>query len=230
MKNNASKKILIVDDEPEMRIALETTLQRENYQLVCAEDGKQALELFENQVFDLVLTDVRMPKLNGLELLREVKERSPETPVVMMTAYGAIDNAVEAMKEGAFDYLIKGSGFSADVLVSTVKRAFLNPQDYIPPARPSGVIDKTDSPVTKRIVTQDEGMKKLLKFAENVAYSQPSSLWERLERARNCLRVIFTNAVLALVNLSWRSIAPLCPKGCWSPNCSAMRRDRSREP
>lgn len=103
MKNNASKKILIVDDEPEMRIALETTLQRENYQLVCAEDGKQALEQFENQVFDLVLTDVRMPKLNGLELLREVKERSPETPVVMMTAYGTIDNAVEAMKEGAFD-------------------------------------------------------------------------------------------------------------------------------
>ena len=73
MKNNASKKILIVDDEPEMRIALETTLQRENYQLVCAEDCKQALEQFENQVFDLVLTDVRMPKLNGLELLREVK-------------------------------------------------------------------------------------------------------------------------------------------------------------
>ena len=176
MKNNASKKILIVDDEPEMRIALETTLQRENYQLVCAEDGKQALELFENQVFDLVLTDVRMPKINGLELLREVKERSPETPVVMMTAYGAIDNAVEAMKEGAFDYLIKGSGFSADVLVSTVKRAFLNPQDYIPPARPSGVIDKTDSPVTKRIVTQDEGMKKLLKFAENVAYSKSTVL------------------------------------------------------
>ena len=176
MKNNASKKILIVDDEPEMRIALETTLQRENYQLVCAEDGKQALELFENQVFDLVLTDVRMPKLNGLELLREVKERSPETPVVMMTAYGAIDNAVEAMKEGAFDYLIKGSGFSADVLVSTVKRAFLNPQDYIPPARPSGVIDKTDSPVTKRIVTQGEGMKKLLKFAENVAYSKSTVL------------------------------------------------------
>ena len=124
----------------------------------------------------MVLTDVRMPKLSGLELLREVKERSPETPVVMMTAYGAIDNAVEAMKEGAFDYLIKGSGFSADVLVSTVKRAFLNPQDYIPPARPSGVIDKTDSPVTKRIVTQDEGMKKLLKFAENVAYSKSTVL------------------------------------------------------
>lgn len=176
MKNNASRKILIVDDESEMRVALETTLKREDYQLVCAEDGKQALDQFEDQAFDLVLTDVRMPRLSGLELLRAVKERSPKTPVVMMTAYGTIDNAVEAMKEGAFDYLIKGSGFSADVLVSTVKRAFLNPQDYAPPARPSGFIDKADSIATKKIVTQNEEMKKLLKFAENVAYSKSTIL------------------------------------------------------
>ena len=176
MKNNASKKILIVDDESEMRVALETTLQRENYQLVCAEDGKEALQQFENQVFDMVLTDVRMPKLSGLELLREIKERSPKTPVVMMTAYGTIDNAVEAMKEGAFDYLIKGSGFSADVLVSTVKRAFLNPHDYVAPVRPSCVINKAGTSEITRIVTQDEEMKKLLKFAENVAYSKSTVL------------------------------------------------------
>ena len=176
MENNSSKKILIVDDESEMRIALETTLKREDYQLVCAEDGKQALDLFEDDAFDLVLTDVRMPKLSGLELLRAVKERSPKIPVVMMTAYGTIDNAVEAMKEGAFDYLIKGSGFSADVLVSTVKRAFLNPQDYVPPARPLGLVDKADSITAKKIVTQNEEMKKLLKFAENVAYSKSSVL------------------------------------------------------
>ena len=91
MKHNASRKILIVDDESEMRVALETTLKREDYQLVCAEDGKQALDQFEDQAFDLVLTDVRMPRLSGLELLRAVKERSPKTPVVMMTAYGTID-------------------------------------------------------------------------------------------------------------------------------------------
>jgi DNA-binding NtrC family response regulator len=176
MKNNSSRKILIVDDEYEMRVALETTLKREDYQLVCAEDGKQALEYFENHTFDLVLTDVRMPRLSGLELLRAVKERSPNIPVVIMTAYGTIDNAVEAMKEGAFDYLIKGSGFSADVLVSTVKRAFLNPEEYIPPVRPSGLINKADSITTKKIVTQNEEMNKLLKFAENVAYSKSTVL------------------------------------------------------
>ena len=175
MKNNESKKILIVDDESEMRVALETTLKREKFQLICAEDGKQALDKMEDDDFDLILTDVRMPKVNGLELLRAVKERSPKTQVVMMTAYGTIDNAVEAMKEGAFDYLIKGSGFSADVLVSTVKRAFLDPGSYIPPVlRPTTQMESLGD--MKRIVTQNEEMKKLLQFAENVSYSKSTVL------------------------------------------------------
>ena len=175
MKNNESKKILIVDDESEMRVALETTLKREKFQLICAEDGKQALDKMEDDDFDLILTDVRMPKVNGLELLRAVKERSPKTKVVMMTAYGTIDNAVEAMKEGAFDYLIKGSGFSADVLVSTVKRAFLDPGSYVPPVlRPTTQMESLGD--MKRIVTQNEEMKKLLQFAENVSYSKSTVL------------------------------------------------------
>ncbi|MBT5469492.1 MAG: sigma-54-dependent Fis family transcriptional regulator [Nitrospina sp.] len=175
MKNNASKKILIVDDESEMRVALETTLKREKFQLTLAEDGQQALEKMEDEDFDLVLTDVRMPKLSGLELLRAVKEKSSKTQVVVMTAYGTIDNAVEAMKEGAFDYLIKGSGFSADVLVSTVKRAFLDPGSFIPATpRPSTQTESLGE--MKRIVTQNEEMKKLLQFAENVAYSKSTVL------------------------------------------------------
>ncbi len=175
MKHNESKKILIVDDESEMRVALETTLKREKFQLTCAEDGKQALEKMEDEDFDLILTDVRMPKLNGLELLRAVKENSPKTQVVMMTAYGTIDNAVEAMKEGAFDYLIKGSGFSADVLVSTVKRAFLDPGSFIPPT-PRSTTQMESLGDMKRIVTQNEEMKKLLQFAENVSYSKSTVL------------------------------------------------------
>ena len=175
MKNNESKKILIVDDEPEMRLALQTTLKREKFQLACVEDGKQALEKMEDNDFDLVLTDVRMPKLNGLELLRSVKEKFPETKVVMMTAYGTIDNAVEAMKEGAFDYLIKGSGFSADVLVSTVKRAFLEPGSFTPPVPRSSPQLESLGEMT-RIITQNEEMKKLLKFAKNVSYSKSTVL------------------------------------------------------
>ena len=175
MKNNSSKKILIVDDESEMRVALETTLKREKFHLTCAEDCKKALDTLEDEDFDLVLTDVRMPKLNGLELLRAVKEKSPKTQVVVMTAYGTIDNAVAAMKEGAFDYLIKGSGFSADVLVSTVNRAFLAPESLIHPTSHS--YQQTQSlGEKKRIVTQNDEMKKLLKFAENVAFSKSTVL------------------------------------------------------
>ena len=175
MKNNSSKKILIVDDESEMRVALETTLKREKFQLTCAEDGKKALDVLEDEDFDLVLTDVRMPKLNGLELLRAVKEKSPKTQVVVMTAHGTIDNAVAAMKEGAFDYLIKGSGFSADVLVSTVNRAFLAPESSIhPTSHPSPQTESLGE--KKRIVTQNDEMKKLLQFAENVAFSKSTVL------------------------------------------------------
>ena len=115
---------MVVDDEIEMRIALETTLKREGHQITLAENGKQALEKLNEDSFDLVLTDVKMPKMNGVELLKALKQKSPKTVAIMMTAYGDIDNAVETIKAGAFDYLLKP--FSAEILVATVNRAFLN--------------------------------------------------------------------------------------------------------
>jgi len=123
-KSNSFKNILVVDDEIEMRIALETTLKREGHQITLAENGKQALEKLNEDSFDLVLTDVKMPKMNGVELLKALKKKSPKTVAIMMTAYGDIDNAVETIKAGAFDYLLKP--FSAEILVATVNRAFLN--------------------------------------------------------------------------------------------------------
>ena len=115
---------MVVDDEIEMRIALETTLKREGHHITLAENGKQALEKLNEDSFDLVLTDVKMPKMNGVELLKALKQKSPKTVAIMMTAYGDIDNAVETIKAGAFDYLLKP--FSAEILVATVNRAFLN--------------------------------------------------------------------------------------------------------
>ncbi len=78
--------ILIVDDEPEMRAALSETLRREGYQLDTAENGEEALGRIENETFDLVVSDVKMPRLSGPELLKAIKETSPETRVVMITA------------------------------------------------------------------------------------------------------------------------------------------------
>ena len=159
-KNNSSKKILIVDDETEMRIALETTLKREGYDLTLAENGKQALERLNENTFDLLLTDVKMPKMNGIELLKILKQQSPKTAAIMMTAYGDIDNAVETMKAGAFDYLLKP--FSAEILVATVNRAFLDEDSAETGPVRSASEKKKLSSQERKIITQSSKMLDLL--------------------------------------------------------------------
>ncbi len=165
---------MVVDDEIEMRIALETTLKREGYSITIAENGKQALEKFSADSFDLVLTDVNMPKMNGVELLYALKNKSPQTVAIMMTAYGDIDNAVETIKAGAFDYLLKP--FSADILIATVNRAFLNKSfTKNEPVRLTSKISKP-SGQGRRIITQNAQMLELIKFVENISYSRSTVL------------------------------------------------------
>ncbi len=99
--------ILVVDDESSMRLFLSSVLEGEGYQVTPAGNGKEAAELIRRRKFDLIISDVRMPELGGMELLKLVKEQSPETPIVILTAFGSIESAVEAMKLGAADYLTK---------------------------------------------------------------------------------------------------------------------------
>ena len=172
MKGNTRSKILIVDDESEMRLALETTLKREGYQTVAAENGQAGLDHLNRESFDLVITDMRMPKLGGLELLRAIREEHPKTQVILMTAYGTIDTAVESMKEGAFDYLLKP--FSADIITSTVKRAFLHKSSKA--QRPLEPLDPPKNAVERKIVTSNKEMQKRLQFVENVAFSKSTIL------------------------------------------------------
>ena len=165
---------MVVDDEIEMRIALETTLKREGHSITVAENGKQALEKFNADSFDLVLTDVNMPKMNGVELLNALKKKSPQTVAIMMTAYGDIDNAVETIKAGAFDYLLKP--FSAEILIATVNRAFLNKGfTKNEPVRLTSKISKP-SGQGRRIITQNAQMLELIKFVENISYSRSTVL------------------------------------------------------
>jgi len=174
MTDHASKKILIVDDEPEMRIAITEALKREGYQTESAENAPDALHRLEGEDFDLVISDVKMPKMSGQELLREIKEQSPSTLVIMMTAYGTIDNAVESMKQGAFDYLLKP--FSIEILASTVNRAFLS--DAVPSSTPASKepVSKQKASETREIVTQNKTMLEMIQFAKNVAYSKSTVL------------------------------------------------------
>lgn len=109
MKQTASmgNKVLVVEDDMHLRETLTSFLTRLGYDVVSAHDGRESLEIVESVTPDLVLTDINMPGLDGLALLAEIKQRSPLTIVIMMTAFSSIDSAVEAMRRGAEDYLSK---------------------------------------------------------------------------------------------------------------------------
>jgi DNA-binding NtrC family response regulator len=100
-------KILVVDDERGLCAGVREALQREGYTVDAANDASTALQLVAKRLFNLIITDVKMPGMSGLEFLQEVKSRNRDTQFILMTAYGNIENAVQAMKEGAFDYLSK---------------------------------------------------------------------------------------------------------------------------
>ncbi|HEY8370461.1 MAG TPA: sigma-54 dependent transcriptional regulator [Thermodesulfobacteriota bacterium] len=114
-------RILIVDDEASLLEFLEIMLAKEGYAVVTARTGAEALARIGQETFDLVITDVQMPEVSGLELLRRVKEVSPDTAVIMITAFASAETAVEAMKEGAYDYITKP--FKVDEIKLVIKNA-----------------------------------------------------------------------------------------------------------
>jgi two-component system response regulator HydG len=120
---SASKKpsILVVDDDSGHRITLKTVLKSWNYQVHEAEDGPSAIAQIKDTAFDLILMDVRMAVMSGIEALHEIKAYNPSIPVIIMTAYSSVESAVEAMKAGAYDYLTKPLDF--DELKLTMDRA-----------------------------------------------------------------------------------------------------------
>ncbi len=114
-------KILIIDDEDIVRVGCQRTLEPDGYIVRTASNGIDGLKLLENEAFDLVLTDLKMPDMDGVEVLRRIKEGWHDTEVIMITGYGTVDTAVNAMKLGAFDYIEKP--FSPDNLILIVSRA-----------------------------------------------------------------------------------------------------------
>ena len=116
-------KILIIDDEEHLCWALEKGLRQEGYQVVTAARGKEGLELIRNETPSLVILDLKMPEMDGLEVLVKAKDMFPKLPVIMITAHGSIDTAIEAMKLGAIDYITKP--FDLDELKIVVKQALM---------------------------------------------------------------------------------------------------------
>ncbi len=114
-------RLLIVDDEKNIRANLASFFESIGHAAETAENGRQARAMIEAAPFDLVLTDFRMAEMNGLELLTEIKQRRPECLVILMTAYATVENAVAAMKAGAFDYVTKP--FSLEQIQHLTERA-----------------------------------------------------------------------------------------------------------
>ena len=104
---DASKSVLVVDDEVAMCDLVRDFLGGAGFDVDVAHDGRQALRKFRKLDYDVVLTDLRMPDMDGMALLQTIKEERPDTPVILLTAFGTIDRAIEAMRAGAFHFVTK---------------------------------------------------------------------------------------------------------------------------
>ncbi|MDJ0836691.1 MAG: sigma-54 dependent transcriptional regulator [Acidobacteriota bacterium] len=158
-------RVLVVDDDPGMRLAMVETLKRKKYQVDSATDGTSGLTKLTQHAYQALITDMRMPGMTGLELLTQVKKVSPATEVILVTAYGTIQTAVEAMKVGAYDYLQKP--FSSDDLEKLVYNALIK-------NTPENVFKTADR--DDRIVTRSPKMQKLLEVARRTARSNATVL------------------------------------------------------
>ena len=172
------KPILIVDDEVEMRIAMSETLKHCGYPVETSHNAIDALNKVKKNEYSMVITDMTMPKRSGLELLKDIKKLEPDKPVLMVTAYGTIETAVEAMKHGAFDYILKP--FKFDVFTFVVERALAMSEEKKSAPTPKFAKSQTkESPPTagvREIITADANMQKLLGIAENLARSKATVL------------------------------------------------------
>jgi two-component system response regulator PilR (NtrC family) len=160
-----SSRILIVDDEKPIRDSLKIVLSDEGYTTEVAGDGEEALEKIKNESFDIVITDIKMPKLDGIQLLETVSSISPETFFIIMTAYASVKTAIDALRHGAFDYLIKPVEF--DDVIIRIKRLI----DYKNLAQENKVLRQrvsSDKGFTNLIGTSPS-MKKVFSIISQVA-------------------------------------------------------------
>lgn len=165
--------ILIVDDEKPQRENLKGFFERRNFAVVVADRGSAGILAAREQLIDIVLTDLKMPDMTGLNLLKTVKELNPEIPVIVMTAFGSIESAVEAMKEGAFDYLQKP--INLDEVEILVKRALEQ----------------------RRLLSENRELRKQLQ--ERFSFSEIVSQSKEMEEALNIAgRVAKTDATVLL--------------------------------
>ncbi|MBN1293077.1 MAG: sigma-54-dependent Fis family transcriptional regulator [Candidatus Latescibacteria bacterium] len=165
-------RILVVDDESLMREFITESLISQGYDVDDAEDGTRALELMGNETYDVILTDFKMPKVSGMDVLKRAREKMPDAKVVIMTAYGTVENAVEAMKLGAYDYITKP--FSVDEIILLVKRALEYASLQIENRRLHSELEEVYG--ARSIIGSSPSMKKIFELIETVSQSRSTVL------------------------------------------------------
>ncbi len=164
--------LLIVDDDTAMREMLASLFRDRGYLVEEAASAAEALERADKQCFDVVLSDIRMPGKTGIEMVGELRERLPDTPVVLMTAFGSIDSAVESMRAGAFDYITKP--FEPDAVVLTVERALERRALEEENRRLRRAVDQTSS--FGDLIGESPAMREIFALVRKVANSSSSVL------------------------------------------------------
>ena len=204
------RKILVIDDDISFRRVLEYNLQEEGYEVLTAAAGDEGLRLFDEHGPDLVITDMKMPGMDGLQVLKEIRELSPETLVIIITAFGAVDAAVEAMKLGAYDYITKP--FNRDELKLVVRKA-LQMSILAEENRQlrAELADRTDF---RNMVGISKGMEKVFEMVRRVADTEATVL---ITGESGTGKELVAKAIHAL---SSRKGAPFV-----AINCAAIPRD-----
>ena len=189
-------KILIIDDERSIRNTLKEILTYEGFEVSEAQDGMEGLKAVEKGKFDVILCDIKMPKMDGIEVLEKIQELAPETPVVIVSGHGNIDTAVEAIKKGAFDYIAKPLDLNRTLVTirnamdrstlvhetKVLKKKIFKTQDIVGETEPikqiKAMIEKVAPTEARVLVTGGNGSGKELvaRFPCSRAVSNPTRL------------------------------------------------------
>jgi two-component system response regulator PilR (NtrC family) len=165
-------KILVVEDEKSMQEVLKMLLEGENHMVTTASDGLEGLSYLDKDIFDLVITDMKMPRADGFEVLKKVKETSPDTIVIMITAFGNTETAIEALKSGAYDYISKP--FNIDELRLKVRKAIEKKKESEELELLRTKVETTYS--LENIIGQSPKMQELFKLIPKIAQSNSNVL------------------------------------------------------
>jgi len=221
--------ILVVDDEPKLCDLLASALGQNNVQVFIAGNGLHALKVLEQEDIDLVISDWRMPGMDGPALLAEIKVRYPHVPVIVMTAYSTVKNAVQSMRNGAYDYIAKP--FDIDELDITVAKALQFRDIMRDNARLRAELDEQAQ--FDSLVGDSPAFRKVLQAVDSVRDSSTTILLTGESGTgprENWSPAPSISTAAVPTNRSWRSTARRSPKGCWKAKCSVIARARLPAP